>query len=260
MSFLWIKNGRVIDPAAKRDSEGDVFIANGKFAPSLSAAQKKSARIIDARGLVVCPTFSVAVPAPSAYAAKEKLALSIGRITDRGHGKNQHSIIEAFRATAGNPDYADWRLCLVGGFDHRDARDAAYLARITEMAAGDPRIELLPNCPRATVNALLAKSAIYVHAAGLGQPEDKPLSKACSQADAVIVYAFSSAADVWWKGIENKLTRLDRLQVWRLPTEVAPALAALAERSMQLQATVQEGGLTLSSTQGSVQVDPIRWK
>jgi dihydroorotase len=55
MSFLWIKNGRVIDPAAKRDSEGDVFIANGKFAPSLSAAQKKSARIIDARGLVVCP-------------------------------------------------------------------------------------------------------------------------------------------------------------------------------------------------------------
>ena len=126
------------------------------------------------RGLVVCPTFSVAVPAPSAYAAKEKLALSIGRITDRGHGKNQHSIIEAFRATAGNPDYAGWRLCLVGGFDHRDARDAAYLARITEMAAGDPRIELLPNCPRATVNDLLAKSAIYVHAAGLGQPEDKP--------------------------------------------------------------------------------------
>ncbi|WP_038364531.1 glycosyltransferase [Bosea sp. UNC402CLCol] len=126
------------------------------------------------RGLVVCPTFSVAVPAPSVYAKKEKLALSIGRITNRGHGKNQHSIIEAFRATAGDPDYADWRLCLVGGFDHRDARDATYLARITQMAEGDPRIELLPNCPRAMVNDLLANSAIYIHAAGLGQPEDKP--------------------------------------------------------------------------------------
>ncbi|MFN3737353.1 YaeQ family protein [Hydrogenophaga sp.] len=94
----------------------------------------------------------------------------------------------------------------------------------------------------------------------VGQPEDKPLAKACSQADAVVVYAFSSAADVWWRGIETKLTRLDRLQVWRLPTEAAPALAALAERSMQLQATVMDGVLTLSSTQGSVSVEPLRWK
>ncbi|MDZ4124881.1 MAG: YaeQ family protein, partial [Hydrogenophaga sp.] len=58
----------------------------------------------------------------------------------------------------------------------------------------------------------------------------------------------------------TKLTRLDRLQVWRLPTEVAPALASMAERSMQLQATVQEGALTLSSTLGSVHIEPIRWK
>src|SRR3990167_5060228 len=72
--------------------------------------------------------------------------------------------------------------------------------------------------------------------------------------------AFSAAADVWWKGIENKLTRMDKLQVWRLPTEVAPALAALAERSMQLQATVQDGAITLSSAQGSVHIEPLRWK
>ena len=38
------------------------------------------------------------------------------------------------------------------------------------------------------------------------------------------------------------------------------ALAQLAERSMQLQATVQEGALTLSSTQGSVHIEPVRWK
>jgi dihydroorotase len=52
---LWIKNGRVIDPASKRDKVGDVFIAGGKFAASLTAAQKKSAKVIDAKGLVVCP-------------------------------------------------------------------------------------------------------------------------------------------------------------------------------------------------------------
>ena len=55
MSFLIIKNGRVIDPAAKRDKVSDVFIADGKFVKTLTPAQQKTAQVIDARGLVVCP-------------------------------------------------------------------------------------------------------------------------------------------------------------------------------------------------------------
>jgi len=55
MSTLVIKGGRVIDPASKRDKVGDVLIAGGKIVASLTAAQKKSAKVIDAKGLVVCP-------------------------------------------------------------------------------------------------------------------------------------------------------------------------------------------------------------
>ena len=55
MPSLWIRNARVIDPAAKRDAAGDIFIADGKLVASLSAAAKKRAKKIDARGLVVCP-------------------------------------------------------------------------------------------------------------------------------------------------------------------------------------------------------------
>ena len=55
MSFLIIKNGRVIDPASKRDKVSDVFIADGKFVKTLTPAQQKTAQVIDARGLVVCP-------------------------------------------------------------------------------------------------------------------------------------------------------------------------------------------------------------
>lgn len=53
--LLWIKNGRVIDPASKRDAVGDVFAIDGKFVASLSGTQKKQARVIDAKGLVVAP-------------------------------------------------------------------------------------------------------------------------------------------------------------------------------------------------------------
>ena len=94
----------------------------------------------------------------------------------------------------------------------------------------------------------------------VGQPEGKPLSKACSKADSVLLYAFSSSADIWWNGIKNKLTKLGKLQVWRLPTEQSQALVSLAQRSMHLQATIQENTLTLSSDQGVVTIEPIRWK
>ena len=94
----------------------------------------------------------------------------------------------------------------------------------------------------------------------VGQPEDKPLAKACQKADRVVVYCFNHAAEVWWKGIENKLTRLDKLQVWRVPTEGSQALAKLAQRSMQFQATVQEGVLTLGNSTDSADIECLRWK
>lgn len=55
MASLWIKNARIIDPAAKRDGLGELFVDGGKIVASLSAAAKKRARQIDAKGLVVCP-------------------------------------------------------------------------------------------------------------------------------------------------------------------------------------------------------------
>jgi len=55
MSTLWIKNARVIDPASKRDGKGDLFVREGILVKSLTAAEKKSAKKIDAKGLVACP-------------------------------------------------------------------------------------------------------------------------------------------------------------------------------------------------------------
>lgn len=114
-----------------------------------------------------------------------------------------------------------------------------------------------PSDPDAHLTDFTGRKRLWME---VGQPEDKPLAKACSQADAVRVYPYAHSADVWWKGIETKLSRLDKLQVWRLPTDAAQALGQLAERSMQLQATLHDGVLTLSSDKGSVALEPVRWK
>lgn len=94
----------------------------------------------------------------------------------------------------------------------------------------------------------------------VGQPDDATLTKACRKSEQVAVYAFHHAAEVWWRGIETKLTRLANLSVWRIPTEASQALAALAQRSMQLQATIQEGVLMLGDGARHVDIEPVRWK
>jgi uncharacterized protein YaeQ len=94
----------------------------------------------------------------------------------------------------------------------------------------------------------------------VGQPEEKPLLKACSKADQVMLYVFSSSGDVWWKTMQNKLIKPTSLQVWRIPSSASQDLAKLAERSMQLQATVQEGVVMMSNGSNTVDIECERWK
>lgn len=56
-SCLWIRNGRVIDPANRRDAAGDVFVRDGFLAENLTDAEKAGATVVDAAGLVVAPGF-----------------------------------------------------------------------------------------------------------------------------------------------------------------------------------------------------------
>lgn len=114
-----------------------------------------------------------------------------------------------------------------------------------------------PDDPDVHVTDFTNRKRVWIE---VGQPDDKPLVRACSRTDAVAVYAFGPAAEVWWRGIENKLSRLDKLSVWRLPAGAAVDLEALVDRSMNLQASVQDGALTLSNDRAAVVIEPIRWK
>jgi dihydroorotase len=57
MSATIIRNGRVIDPANKRDEVADLYIADGKIVGSESEIRNPKSEIdeIDARNLIVCP-------------------------------------------------------------------------------------------------------------------------------------------------------------------------------------------------------------
>ncbi len=165
--------------------------------------------------------------------------------------------------------YADHALTLAR---HPSETDERMMVRLAALALNAHQLDALcngdghlvfgaglsdPDDPDVSLTDFTGRKRLWIE---VGQPEDKPLIRACSKADLVLVYAFANAATIWWRGIETRLTRLDRLQVWRLSSETTLALAKLAQRSMQLQATLQEGTLTLSDARETVHLEPVRWK
>lgn len=89
----------------------------------------------------------------------------------------------------------------------------------------------------------------------VGQPDDRRLLKACGRSEKVIVYSFASASDIWWKQMNSRLDRAKNLKVMNVPSVQSQALEKLAQRSMQLQCTIQDGQIWMSAGDASVQID-----
>ena len=86
----------------------------------------------------------------------------------------------------------------------------------------------------------------------------RPCARASPRSERVSVYAFSSSTPVWWSGIASRLTRAGNLDIWRLRPEQSEALAGLAQRTMQLQVTVQDGTVWIADGERSVEITPQR--
>lgn len=97
-----------------------------------------------------------------------------------------------------------------------------------------------------------------LHWIEIGQPDDKRLMRACGRAERVTVVSYTHSTPIWWSGIVNKVSRAPNLEVWKVAPEDSLALAALSQRSMQLQLSVQDGTAWVSETLGAVEITPTR--
>jgi uncharacterized protein YaeQ len=99
-----------------------------------------------------------------------------------------------------------------------------------------------------------------VHWIEVGLPDERRMLRAAARAERATFIAYAASTPVWWAGVKNKLTRAERLAVWQLPAPQSQALATLAERSMQLQVSVQDGSAWCHAGRGHVELtlQPLR--
>jgi uncharacterized protein YaeQ len=90
----------------------------------------------------------------------------------------------------------------------------------------------------------------------VGLPDEREVRKACGRAREVHVLAYGGrAVDLWWQGARDKLERQDRLAVSAVAAEASRALAGLANRTMRLQVTLQEGRIFVADGTTSVPLE-----
>jgi uncharacterized protein YaeQ len=89
----------------------------------------------------------------------------------------------------------------------------------------------------------------------IGQPDERRLMKASGRAERVIVYSYSATSHIWFKGLANKIERAGNITIVNVDSGSAAALERMAQRSMGLQCTIQDGQVWLTNGDDTVQVE-----
>ena len=81
----------------------------------------------------------------------------------------------------------------------------------------------------------------------LGLPDERRIKKACTQAAEVALFAYNSrAAQIWWQQNQSN--------------EQLAKVSAFADRTMTLQATIQDGVIWLSDDKNNLEVNLTVWQ
>ncbi|MDD2915666.1 MAG: YaeQ family protein [Gallionella sp.] len=95
----------------------------------------------------------------------------------------------------------------------------------------------------------------------VGIPDEKLIRKACGRAGQVVVYCYGGrVAEMWFAQNSAQFERQKNLTIINLPQESTRALAKLAQRTMNLQCTIQDGQVWLGDGDASVQVERVTLK
>lgn len=90
----------------------------------------------------------------------------------------------------------------------------------------------------------------------VGIPDEKLIRKACGRANQVIVYAYGGrAAEMWYAQNKAQFERQKNLTIINVSIESTTELAKLAQRTMNIQCTIQDGQVWVSDGEASVTIE-----
>jgi len=95
----------------------------------------------------------------------------------------------------------------------------------------------------------------------LGTPDEKRIKKASVRGKQAVIYTYGeNSAKNWWKQQKSTAAKYKNLSVYFLSDESMTALANAAERTMNLQFTIQGGEIWLNTEQETIALTFQAWQ
>ena len=92
----------------------------------------------------------------------------------------------------------------------------------------------------------------------LGHPDEKRVKKASTLSRDVAIYGYQGRMTAqWWQERHPHVESFNRVTAYELPEDAIQASARLLNRTMKLQATIQENTLWLSNEEESIEIERI---
>lgn len=90
----------------------------------------------------------------------------------------------------------------------------------------------------------------------VGLPDEKLIRKAAGRAARVMVYAYGGKiVDIWHGENRSGLAKLGNLAIVNVPQAASQQLASLAQRTMDIQCTIQDGQIWFSAGDETIQIE-----
>ncbi|MFZ5629754.1 MAG: YaeQ family protein [Spirochaetota bacterium] len=146
---------------------------------------------------------------------------------------------------------------------HPSETDERLMMRLLVFALhADPALEFAGAISTEDTPALWKKnlSGEIIDWIELGYPDEKRIKKACGRARKVYIYCYGMhRARPWWQSLKGKLDRFDNLSVIVLADDQVAPLPAMAQRTMQLYCTIQDGSITFGDDPREATIVPEVW-
>lgn len=153
--------------------------------------------------------------------------------------------------------YGEYNLTLAR---HPSETDERMMVRLLAFAMyADERMEFGRGISSDDEPALWKKdySGLIEHWIEVGLPDERLLKKASGRAGQVTVLAYGGRSmDAWWAKEGSAISRIAGVTVLALAEDQCRAQAALAERNMQLQCTIQDGQIWWTNGADTVLIEP----
>jgi len=94
----------------------------------------------------------------------------------------------------------------------------------------------------------------------LGQPDEKRIKKALGRSKQVVIFTYGgNKSRTWWSQNQATLEKVKNLEIIHIKADDFDALSGLVARTMNLQCTIQEGEVWLSSPEHNITLNPEYW-